>query len=248
MKTVVSLFVTTLLFILSQSVLSEPSSSDQNPPGIDSFEAMPPMPLEGEIVVLNWKTSYATDVYLSGVGSVNTSGSHHINNYNPNAADFLLTAVNNSGNFPPATKRLTLAGGVHRTSIKPQTVKRVPLKSQQVKQATVVPAHRQPGIPKLISPADNSTFTHYPRTLRLRWRPVNTAVSYNVEIDCMNCCARRKWCSDVGRKFKQVNDLKDTSYKFNFVGAQPGRWRVQAVDVNGKSGLYSQWSGFKFTR
>ena len=137
MKTVVSLFVTISLLILSQSVLSEASSSEQNPPRIDSFEVMPPMPLEGETVVLNWKTSYATDVYLSGVGSVNTSGSYHLNNYNPNAADFLLTAVNNSGNFPPATKRLTLAGRVHRTSIKPQTVKHVPLKSQQVKQVTI---------------------------------------------------------------------------------------------------------------
>jgi len=33
-----------------------------------------------------------------------------------------------------------------------------------------------------------------------------------------------------------------------FVGAQPGRWRVQAVDGAGKAGSMSEWREFRYTR
>ncbi|MCW8928910.1 MAG: hypothetical protein OQL19_01575 [Gammaproteobacteria bacterium] len=102
--------------------------------------------------------------------------------------------------------------------------------------------------PQIISPRNNSTFNHYPRKLTLRWKPVNNASAYNVDIDCLNCCVAGKWCADVGKKFKQVKSQRNTYYQFSFVGAQPGRWRVQAVDKNGKAGKHSPWTNFKFTR
>jgi hypothetical protein len=102
--------------------------------------------------------------------------------------------------------------------------------------------------PQLLSPANQSRFNHYPRNLTLRWKAVANAKSYNIEIDCMNCCARGKWCSDIGKTFKRVPSLTNTHYKFQFVGAQSGRWRVQAVDKSGKPGKQSQWSNFLFTR
>lgn len=102
--------------------------------------------------------------------------------------------------------------------------------------------------PQLISPANQSRFSHYPRNLTLRWKAIANAKSYTVEIDCLNCCARGKWCSDIGKTFKRIPSLTSTQYKFQFVGAQAGRWRVQAVDRNGKAGKQSQWSNFRFTR
>jgi hypothetical protein len=37
-------------------------------------------------------------------------------------------------------------------------------------------------------------------------------------------------------------------YTFDFVGAQPGRWRVWALDKNGKPGQKSPWWTFHYTR
>jgi len=38
-----------------------------------------------------------------------------------------------------------------------------------------------------------------------------------------------------------------TTYTFNFVGAQPGRWRVWAVNGSGMPGSKSGWREFRFT-
>ena len=124
-------------------------------------------------------------------------------------------------------------------------------KSKYIKPMTAKPMNHsmaQLNAPQIISPKNNSMFSHYPRTLKLRWRPVSNASVYNVEIDCMHCCAAKEWCTDVGRKYKKVNAIRDTFFKFNFVGSQPGRWRVQAVEKNCKTGKYSQWYYFKFTK
>lgn len=100
--------------------------------------------------------------------------------------------------------------------------------------------------PSQISPC-GQTFNHYPRKTNLRWRPVQGAVKYIVEVDCMHCCATGKWCYDLGQKWKKETTTR-TNYSFNFVGAQPGRWRVTAVDRNGKKGKTSKWCNFKYTR
>jgi hypothetical protein len=39
-----------------------------------------------------------------------------------------------------------------------------------------------------------------------------------------------------------------TEFEFNFVGAQPGRWRVAAVLANGEVGVKSEWRTFRYTR
>ncbi len=102
--------------------------------------------------------------------------------------------------------------------------------------------------PQLLRPLNQSRFSYYPRKLTLRWKPVANAKSYIVEVDCLNCCAPRKWCTDVGKTYRRVPSLTSTQYSFQFVGAQAGRWRVQAVDKNGKAGKPSQWYNFVFTR
>ena len=102
--------------------------------------------------------------------------------------------------------------------------------------------------PTQLSPADGSVFDHYPRTTTLKWTAVPGATSYTVEIDCYHCCQSGKWCTDVGKTYNLVPDIKATSYTFDFVGAQPGRWRVWAVDAIGQESPKTGWWEFRYTR
>lgn len=102
--------------------------------------------------------------------------------------------------------------------------------------------------PKHVSPANGSSFGRFPRTTTLVWSTVQGAASYTVEIDCFGCCQSGKWCTDTGTPFKIVQNVNGTQYQFDFVGAQPGRWRVWAVDSNGNKGPKSAWWEFRYTR
>jgi hypothetical protein len=102
--------------------------------------------------------------------------------------------------------------------------------------------------PVQVSPASGSVFNSYPRTTTLRWKPVSGAASYTVELDCYHCCQSGQWCTDVGQTWKVAPGVADTSYTFDFVGAQPGRWRVWAVDASGNAGPKSGWWDFSYTR
>jgi C1A family cysteine protease len=111
-------------------------------------------------------------------------------------------------------------------------------------------AHTQLPAPVQISPANGSTFNNYPRKTTLKWRAVPGATKYAVQIDCYHCCVSGKWCTEVAGKegYGVVSNVMSTQYTFNFVGAQPGRWRVWAVDAAGVYGKKSGWWGFKYTR
>lgn len=94
--------------------------------------------------------------------------------------------------------------------------------------------------PTQISPLNNNTFYHYPRRTVLKWEPVPRATSYTVEVDYKY---RNTWSPS-----RRKSDIKATSYVFNFVGAQPGRWRVWAVGAGGKVGAKSGWWEFRYRR
>jgi hypothetical protein len=102
--------------------------------------------------------------------------------------------------------------------------------------------------PALVSPPDNSKFSHYPRATTLVWKSVGGAASYTVEVDCMHCCKSGEWCSEVGKPWKVVEGVTGTTFQFDFAGAQPGRWRVWAVGTNGAAGAKSEWWEFSFTK
>jgi hypothetical protein len=93
--------------------------------------------------------------------------------------------------------------------------------------------------PNLLSPADGTRFDQYPRTVTLAWERVPGASFYKVEIQFQS---GSNW-SALG----QVRNTRTPTHTFDFVGAQPGRWRVWAVDGEGKEGPKSRWSGFYFT-
>lgn len=93
--------------------------------------------------------------------------------------------------------------------------------------------------PSPLSPSSGSSFNNYPRTTELKWRAVNGAASYMVEDEYND----GKW-----EPFIKQSAGNTTSYKFDFVGMQTGRWRVWAVGQDGKEGPKSSWWGFKYTK
>lgn len=100
-------------------------------------------------------------------------------------------------------------------------------------------------------PQEGRSFDNDSWTVALIWKPVSGAASYAVELDCLNCCESGKWCSELGRPWKLARGIPAASspgYKFEFTGAQQGRWRVWAVDKNGKEGEKSPWRTFRYTR
>lgn len=107
--------------------------------------------------------------------------------------------------------------------------------------------------PIQLSPADNIEFHHYPRTTTLEWSQVEGAVSYTIEIDyCRGGIRNGKECVRP-QPFAvtwnpPLSGVTTTSYTFNFLGAQPGRWRVWAVDHEGREGFKSDWRKFFYTR
>lgn len=114
-----------------------------------------------------------------------------------------------------------------------------------------------PPAPVQLSPAPDAVFDHYPRRTRLEWSPVAGAVSYSVEIDfCQPKDCERKDGRSVFAEPQSLflhttqdsppTGITGTSYEFRFVGAQPGRWRVWAVDAEGREGFKSGWRRFVY--
>ncbi len=118
-----------------------------------------------------------------------------------------------------------------------------------MKRAASIQPHRITQAPEPIFPPNGKVFTHFPRTTTLRWRPVPGAASYTVEIYYIEPCGpmrRIETCRAV--LWKRVEGIRNTTYTFNFVGAQPGKWRVWAVDAQGRPGPKSPWMFFRYVR
>lgn len=98
--------------------------------------------------------------------------------------------------------------------------------------------------PKLVSPEDLSHFDHYPRRTVLVWKAVPGAAGYRVETDYQY--SGKWWSEDHGQSY--AVDVTATTYIFDFVGAQPGRWRVWAFDARGREGTKSEWREFVYSR
>jgi hypothetical protein len=113
-------------------------------------------------------------------------------------------------------------------------------------------AEKQPGInlpaPVQVGPDDAAEFNFYPRKTILRWEGVSGAISYRVEIDyCDGRVKGRRSCVDPQPHYIEGHNptnTRATSYEFNFVGAQPGRWRVWAIDEKEEAGFKSPWRTF----
>jgi hypothetical protein len=98
---------------------------------------------------------------------------------------------------------------------------------------TVLPA------PVLVSPADNAQFFRYPRTTTLKWQAVAGAVKYKVEVLC-DTCGASPWTPWI------TTAVTGTSYTFDWVGDNTGRWRITAIAADGTPGTPSGYRQFKY--
>jgi hypothetical protein len=109
--------------------------------------------------------------------------------------------------------------------------------------------------PVQLRPQDNEVFDYFPRNTKLLWNPVAGAVSYGVEVEsCWNLSpAARSRLADDGEcinpsPYDEKFRLNDTTYEFFFKGAQPGRWRVWAIDKDHRPGFKSAWRRFVYLK
>jgi len=101
--------------------------------------------------------------------------------------------------------------------------------------------------PDQISPADGTVFNHYPRKTALIWSEVPGASHYTLELQYCSSRGCDDWVKALSDENPLLTGLTTTSYTFDFVGAQPGRWRVWAV-VNGVETPKTDWWEFKYIK
>ncbi len=111
--------------------------------------------------------------------------------------------------------------------------------------------------PVQLAPGNNETLLGFPRTTTLQWEKVEGASRYEVEVDyCLNSPDPKQCVGPTPLVFAfpflreppRPNTTKDTSLTVDFVGSQPGRWRVWAVDKDGRRGFKSPWRMFTYAR
>ena len=121
----------------------------------------------------------------------------------------------------------------------------VPLSSSSLPLSQSDPIDPSLPAPKLISPADGEVFDIYPRRTTCQWEPSPGAVSYILEWDYSY---NGVWDAGAKKRPGAGFPVNGTQYTFDFVGAQPGRWRVWPVSATGRRGAHSEWRTFRYTR
>jgi uncharacterized repeat protein (TIGR02543 family) len=94
--------------------------------------------------------------------------------------------------------------------------------------------------PVQVSPSDNAVFNNFPRDTTLTWRAVTGAAQYKVEVQC-DTCGSSPWVPWI------TQNVTGTSFSFQWVGAQQGRWRITAIAADGTLGASSGWWYFRYT-
>jgi hypothetical protein len=120
--------------------------------------------------------------------------------------------------------------------------------------------------PKLLVPVEGAVLHDVSKPLVLSWGPVPSAAAYLLEWDYgWSSQGALVWWSEQPERIPQPELAKEwwfgshhrslseiptteTSYNLSFVGAQPGRWRVWAVDADDNPGIKSEWREFRYTR
>jgi hypothetical protein len=101
--------------------------------------------------------------------------------------------------------------------------------------------------PTLISPANGQIFSNYPRKTTLTWNAVPNATAYVVSVDA--CQDRQVTSGSIWQSVVPKTIVPATSFSFVFVGAQPGRWCVFAINSANayQQSAPSAWNNFSYT-
>jgi len=97
--------------------------------------------------------------------------------------------------------------------------------------------------PSLLSPAEGAVLEHFPRETTVVWAKVPGSAAYVVEWDYKD---DHGWAAERTSAVPRIHVTEPVA-TFRFVGAQPGRWRVWAVDADGTEGPKSEWREFRYT-
>jgi len=92
------------------------------------------------------------------------------------------------------------------------------------------------------------------KMLVFKWTPVAGASNYTVEVDCFSCDKKDEWYSLSGSPwhikhslgFRTITSPIYSSMIHKKSGNRPLRWRVWAVDSEGREGMKSQWCQVAF--
>ena len=93
--------------------------------------------------------------------------------------------------------------------------------------------------PVLVAPIEGAKLNMFPRKTIFEWRHVDGANKYEIEVEYND-----------GKWHILKNATTDlVSYTLDFIGKQPGRWRVRSFSkATGKAGVYSEWRNFTYLR
>jgi hypothetical protein len=109
---------------------------------------------------------------------------------------------------------------------------------------------QQLGLSTPVGPQSGSVFNIFPRTTNLSWTTAPAATSYDVELAYCNggqydVQSRTPDYGCTNWVTYPLVSVPGTTYTFDFVGAQPGRWRVRPVAGN-VAGVWSDYSYFLY--
>ena len=99
------------------------------------------------------------------------------------------------------------------------------------------------GIDALTAPADGARMSANPRSTTLVWQSVAGATGYLVEVQYSYTGPQGQTWGDAYHA-----EVPTASVTFDFVGDQPGRWRITALDYTGVHGASDAtgWWGFVY--
>ena len=97
----------------------------------------------------------------------------------------------------------------------------------------------QIGAPELVAPIAGAKLNMFPRKTIFEWRHVEGANKYEIVVEYND----GKW------HVLKSETVNITSFTLDFVGKQPGRWRVRAFSkATGKPGPFSEWREFVYLK
>jgi ABC-type uncharacterized transport system YnjBCD substrate-binding protein len=93
--------------------------------------------------------------------------------------------------------------------------------------------------PELVAPIAGAKLEMFPRKTVFEWKHVEGASKYEIVVEYSD----GKW------HLQKNATINVTSYTLDFIGKQPGRWRVRSfAKATGKPGPFSEWREFTYLK